>query len=477
MRSVCLLLLVLVVGLAEAQEADDLRLIQAQADLPAISLWLNLPTASIFKPEQFSISIGTQPAKVTAIDSSLQTGEGVAYIFLVDISKSLTPRQFDQIKAALHHWLDGMGEQDQAALLTFGRDVRQNLAFTAHQDSLNYAIDSLAATDMETSLYRGLLEAISLGRQQSDNLPVRRAIVILSDGIDDSLSGVSVDEVFKQNQEYRVPIYSIGFATPPVNDAKRQGLKVLGRLARQSGGYFVQAQSAQLDNAYAQQQQHIIQAYRLQIDCPTCQADGQLYRLNLTWSDGRHTLSDGLDMRLIPKPSVNTLQMTKQGTHNTKGVPKQIVIFAVGFLAFIVGLVLVYRQRLMQANNESAELAMTHLANDQQIAKPQIDEGVSVKLTMVTGVHKGQVFQLNIADRATLGRAENCVLVLGDDVEISGQHALLQWQAGKLSVRDLSSTNGTLVNGVPIHNDYPLRTGDLLLLGRTELRIELFGQR
>ena len=39
-------------------------------------------------------------------------------------------------------------------------------------------------------------------------------------------------------------------------------------------------------------------------------------------------------------------------------------------------------------------------------------------------------------------------------------------------IRDLNSTNGTLVNGVPIHNDYPLRNGDLLLLGRTELRIE-----
>jgi pSer/pThr/pTyr-binding forkhead associated (FHA) protein len=62
-------------------------------------------------------------------------------------------------------------------------------------------------------------------------------------------------------------------------------------------------------------------------------------------------------------------------------------------------------------------------------------------------------------------------------VEISSQHVLLQRLAGKLIARDLNSTNGTLVNGVPIHNDYPLRDGDLLLLGRTEMRIEILGQR
>jgi Mg-chelatase subunit ChlD len=471
MRSVYLLLLTLLVGLAEAREADDLRLIQVQAELPVMTLWLNLPAASVLKPEQFSISVGTQPATVTAIDSSRQTEDGVAYIFLVDISKSLTLSQFEQIKMALHHWLDGMGAQDQAALLTFGREVKQNLAFTANHDRLANAIDSLAATDMETGLYRGLLEAISLGRRQSADLPTRRAIVILSDGIDDSLSGITVDEVFKQNQEHRVPIYSIGFATSPVNDVKRQGLKVLGTLARQSGGYFVQAQAAQLDSAYAQQQQQIMQAYRLQLECSTCQADGQSYRLNLTWNDGLHTLSDGLDMRLLPKSGANTGKMAQQG------MLMQLLVFAAGFLVFIVGLVLIYKQRLAQAKDDTLELAVEPPAKDKPVAQAQIANSISLKLTQVAGVAKGKVFQLNITDRATLGRAASCDLILDDDVEISGQHVMLQQQAGKLIVRDLNSTNGTLVNGVPIHNDYPLRPGDLLLLGRTELRIEFLGQR
>ena len=93
---------------------------------------------------------------------------------------------------------------------------------------------------------------------------------------------------------------------------------------------------------------------------------------------------------------------------------------------------------------------------------------------MVTGIEKGKVHQLQISDRVILGRAVNCDLTL-DDIEISGQHAMIQLVGSKLIIRDLGSTNGTLVNGVPVHNEYPLRDGDLLLLGRTELRTEFAG--
>ncbi|MCK9608239.1 MAG: FHA domain-containing protein [Methylomonas sp.] len=469
MRYFAVLLLGVLCGLAQAQEVDDLRLIQAHVHLPTLQVWLNLTADTQIEREQFNISVGPHPAKVLAIDPFLKTGEGVGYIFLVDISKSLNSRQLVQIKRSLHRWLEGMGPHDQAALITFGHEVTHTQEFTNDRFRLNNAIGLLATRDMETSLYHGLLEAISLGRSQVPGLPSRRAIVVLSDGIDDSLDGVSMDEVFKQNSEYRVPIYSIGFAVQPINDSKREGLKVLGMLSRQSGGYFVQADPEQLDNAYETQHQLISQAYRLRIVCPDCVADGQLHHIDLTWSDGQRTLNDGFDMRLLPQ------KVVASRPHNSPPVAENdagwsILIFAVAVLAFFLGLALVYRQRLAQPKQFIEENAVSPPA-PATITKPA--PGLLVKLTVVSGVQKGRNYQLNVAERVTLGRAGQCDLCLDDDVEISSQHALLQNQEGKLSARDLNSTNGTLVNGVPIHNDYPLRSGDLLLLGRTELRVEL----
>lgn len=462
MRYIAALLLGLFCGLSQSQEADELRLIQAHVHLPTLQIWLNLPADTPVTREQFNVSVGQHPAKVFGIEPFVNSGEGVGYIFLVDISKSLKSRQLVQIKRSLHRLLAGMGPNDQAALITFGHEVTHSQEFTADRFRLNNAIGLLASMDMETSLYRGLLEAIGLGRGQEPGLPARRAIVVLSDGIDDSLDGVSLDEVFKQTSEYRVPIYSIGFAVPPINDTKREGLKVLGMLARQSGGYFVQADPEQLDNAYDKQHRLITQAYRLRVDCPNCVADGQLHHIDLTWSDGQRTLNDGFDMRLLP-------QKTEVGHPHTpvpeSGAGGSVLIFAVAVLAFFLGLALVYRQRLAQPKQNAEEITVSAPA-----AKPAA--GRAVALTVVAGARKGRRYQLNIAERATLGRAANCDLMLDDDVEISNQHAMLQMQNGKLSARDLNSTNGTLVNGVPIHNDYPLRSGDLLLLGRTELRVE-----
>jgi pSer/pThr/pTyr-binding forkhead associated (FHA) protein len=97
----------------------------------------------------------------------------------------------------------------------------------------------------------------------------------------------------------------------------------------------------------------------------------------------------------------------------------------------------------------------------------------SISLTVVSGTQKGHCHRLQIVSSAIIGRLPSCELCLGDDAEISAQHAVLRVVDNRLMVRDLRSTNGTLVNGVPIHNEYPLRNGDLLLLGRTELRVNL----
>ncbi len=475
MRWLLLFLLSLLIATVRADELGDLRLIQAQADLPAIDLWLDMPSNTVLKPEQFAVTVGAQPAEVKAVEAFSQTGDGVAYIFLIDISKSLSNAQFAQIKQALQHWLDGMGERDHAALITFGREVKQRLAYTSDQDRLNHAIEILAPTDNETSLYRGLLDAISLGRLQSAGLPARRAIMILSDGIDDTLNGVTVEEVFKHAEEYRVPIYSIGFAAQPLNDKKHQGLKVLGMLARQSGGHFVQADAGHLDDAYEQQHRRIMQAYHVRIDCLTCVADGQSNRLNVTWNDGQRSLSDGLDLRLLPK----ALADAKPKPAELAGDPSTPILIAVGgILLFLALLFLIYRQRLAQKTYDESYFAPV----EPNVEKSKASEakcvgGATVQLTVVAGVQKGLVYRLHVADKAIIGRAGGCDLIIADDVEISGQHAVLKFSAGKLLVRDLHSTNGTLINGVPIHNEYPLRSGDLLLVGRTEMRIEQAGSR
>lgn len=70
----------------------------------------------------------------------------------------------------------------------------------------------------------------------------------------------------------------------------------------------------------------------------------------------------------------------------------------------------------------------------------------------------------------TLGRELDNTVPLPDR-KISRHHARIESSAGVWLVVDLQSTNGTRLNGVPIHRA-GLSTGDFLYLGDTVLRVE-----
>ncbi len=67
-----------------------------------------------------------------------------------------------------------------------------------------------------------------------------------------------------------------------------------------------------------------------------------------------------------------------------------------------------------------------------------------------------------------IGRFSTCDYQI-DDSELSRQHTQIEFNDGKYSVRDLGSRNGTMVNGEAII-EKPLKDGDLILLGVTELK-------
>jgi hypothetical protein len=71
---------------------------------------------------------------------------------------------------------------------------------------------------------------------------------------------------------------------------------------------------------------------------------------------------------------------------------------------------------------------------------------------------------------AAIGRSRDCEVVL-DDANVSRRHAEVRPArvAGSWTVADLGSTNGTRVNGQPVHGTQPLAPGDRIALGTAEI--------
>lgn len=69
-----------------------------------------------------------------------------------------------------------------------------------------------------------------------------------------------------------------------------------------------------------------------------------------------------------------------------------------------------------------------------------------------------------------VGRAPGCQLTV-DDPRVSRRHASFRVEAQRLTVEDLRSRNGTLVNGVLLRNPQVLANNDVVTVGSQELRV------
>lgn len=87
-----------------------------------------------------------------------------------------------------------------------------------------------------------------------------------------------------------------------------------------------------------------------------------------------------------------------------------------------------------------------------------------------TGHPAGELLYLEPV--TSLGRTPQNTVVLGDS-SVSAHHALVTYRMGQWWVEDSGSTNGTLVNNLPVTQATVISTGDVLRLGNVYLRARI----
>ena len=109
-----------------------------------------------------------------------------------------------------------------------------------------------------------------------------------------------------------------------------------------------------------------------------------------------------------------------------------------------------------EPNQEVPEPQTEHLATGQR---------ESAMLVLQRGSESSRVWPLDRTRSITIGRNEDCDIVLPDR-QVSRYHARVQWRGDHFEVEDLGSKNGTHVNGADVIVPTSLHDGD-------EIRIAL----
>jgi VWFA-related protein len=193
----------------------------------------------------------------------------VNVIMLLDLSGSTKSKRKAMADAA-RKFIDALPAQDKIALVAFTRRYRALSDFTTDKESLKKVVEQIKGFDGGTAFYDSMWQALD----QLDQIPdARKAIVVLTDGEDESLIGDketvrTFDELLDRASEEDVTIYPIYFSGQNHYDkvgllfGGRGGLmsgsenrkiarKQLDSLAEQTGGEVFSAQlEEELDGAY-----------------------------------------------------------------------------------------------------------------------------------------------------------------------------------------------------------------------------------
>jgi len=485
----------------QAGEVDSFRISQVCAIRPDFSAFLEILDADghmvkNVQKDRLSAVLATQTLQIKDLQDFSQLKGGVAYILLVDISKSLSAKEFTGMRQVLQKWIEGMGPQDRAAIITFGTEVKTLQDFSNDKVLLNNLIGQLSVTDNNTQLHKGLIKAMELGSRADPDLPARRVIITLSDGQDDYAGGATPKEVYEMMKTDPVPIYAIGYYRPPRKPQKEEALKSLGAFARTSGGSYFRTEANTIPEMFNRMQQRIMDVYQVKFSGPAGNWDGAVRRLQMTYTEGPKVLNAGLDMRLRTQevagkddgPKGFWARMYPWG-YAGGGLLLVIIITVIIISAMQKGAQMPPPGSLAASvpEPEGSNLYQTVQAPAAQTTaahpglalplkpKPTAARGAGkmLRLTPVRSEAVRQPYEVNLTDRLVIGRAADCDVALTEDKEVSRNHCELTLEEEMIHITDLGSKNGTLVNGVPISGSHQLNHDDIILVGKTELRMTL----
>jgi Ca-activated chloride channel family protein len=247
-RSLCLLAIVLLISpIVFSQDDDDV--VRVNTDLVVLNVTVtdkNGQYVKALKKSDFKVYEDGREVPASAIASFAFQDAPYAAVVLLDSSGSMETR-FSLARSAAIRFLDGLREEDVAAVYRFDSKVERVQEFSAGRDlaPIAYAIRAKGMTTLNDAI-------VEASKALTDRPEPRRAIVVLSDGMD-TYSKASSDKAVESALAVGASIFAVDMSsldTPGF--ANRQSAASLKGFADKTGGRFVATGGGQaLRDAFA----------------------------------------------------------------------------------------------------------------------------------------------------------------------------------------------------------------------------------
>jgi len=202
-----------------------------------------------------------------------------AAAILLDTSGSMENR-ITLARAAAIRFLEGLREEDVASVYHFDSEVEQMQDFSPSRDlpPLAFGLHSKGMTQLNDAIVRAAKDLASRPEK-------RRAIIILSDGMD-TKSGATSEKALNIALAANATIYTVDMSDPLLGAGERlMGASALKNFANKSGGRYVSSPGGKaLDDAFGEILEELSNQYTLGYRPTNRARDGRFRTIELKLS-------------------------------------------------------------------------------------------------------------------------------------------------------------------------------------------------
>lgn len=457
---------------ASASQSPSIVQVSISQDSNLLTVFLTGMTDTARQP----CTVGSQSLMPAASGSATDSQCQVYTTVLFDTSTSIPEGLRQSALDLLNGMIESKADNDAYQLVTFGDQVSVLQAYTTDRYDLAHAAGSIQFTGQQSKLYDAVYQNLSHPQAQ-DGTPTLYRIIVISDGIDDTATGITGEELMLHLEDGNVPVDVV-----VIGDTQSES-KELSALARLSAGRCFSLSDSSQSQTVAQALSLDAYSY-LQFALPSALLDGAVRQITIggIQTDVRFPAiaqsTPAASTQPIPTPTLSLeMPFSSLPIPSFEGQLSPYLILGIVVAVLLLVVVLLLLHRRSTARTRACQPPEQPLQNpppyklSRDEATVYIPDGVYHTIQLRNTKTPEQVWNLPVTDTLTLGRAEHCEIQLSNP-SVSREQCKIAVQDGSVMLIPLECTNRTICNGRPITAPWPLQSGDILKFGHEVLQVE-----
>lgn len=488
----------------EATAKENLSVVESYTLEDTISLYLK---GSIDTESDMDVTIGTTEAELV----SKNTLDKLYTLILIDNSMSIPEDDRNKIENFLSNFISDRAGNEQISIATIDTSITYLTDFTNDYLTLKQALDNLDYVDQDTYLTDVLYEYISTEYSSVEEEGFYR-IIVISDGMDNKSIGYTNNELIELLTDNTIPVYTLGCSTGE-NGTELENMFALSRLTNADYFLLEDVEDVLDIQLTLKEDKDII---RIEVKPEAKALDGSKKAVRIATGDSSvtteikmpqqvyveevpvtETKEQAEEETIVEEPVV--VDVEEEPTQESKSSNKFIVIIVVIVavlvaVSIVIVVILLQKKKKPLVEPENIDEALSkrfensfvkkETAGTEVITSPMDqEEGGTCMLwdnaktytVLLTDVNNtASSCQMPINNSLIIGRKKELSDAAFDyEKSVSGKHCKITAKNSKFYIQDLDSSNGTFINGSRIMEETEIYSGNIIKLGRLELKFEI----